>query len=91
MTRAAVRPVLLRWARERAGIDDPGDLEGAIVDVLAHPGPALLDVVVNRQELAMPPKLQAEQVKGFSLYALQAVMSGRGDSILDLAKTNLIR
>ncbi|GAB6841321.1 pyruvate dehydrogenase (quinone) [Methylorubrum rhodinum] len=72
-------------------VEDPGDLEGAIVDVLAHPGPALLDVVVNRQELAMPPKLQAEQVKGFSLYALQAVMSGRGDSILDLAKTNLIR
>jgi hypothetical protein len=49
-----------------------------------------LDVVTNRQELAMPPKLQAEQVKGFSLYALQAVMNGRGDAILDLAKTNLL-
>ena len=72
-------------------VEDPGDLEGAIRDVLAHPGPALLDVVTNRQELAMPPKLQAEQVKGFSLYALQAVMNGRGDAILDLAKTNLLR
>ena len=72
-------------------VEDPGDLEGAIRDVLAHPGPALLDVVTNRQELAMPPKLQAEQVKGFSLYALRAVMSGRGDAVLDLAKTNLIR
>ncbi|MFG5119501.1 ubiquinone-dependent pyruvate dehydrogenase [Methylorubrum sp. POS3] len=72
-------------------VEDPGDLEGAIRDVLAHPGPALLDVVTNRQELAMPPKLQAEQVKGFSLYALQAVMNGRGDAILDLAKSNLIR
>ena len=72
-------------------VEDPGDLEGAIRDVLAHPGPALLDVVTNRQELAMPPKLQAEQVKGFSLYALQAVMNGRGDGILDLARTNLLR
>ncbi|HJE23121.1 MAG TPA: ubiquinone-dependent pyruvate dehydrogenase [Methylorubrum populi] len=72
-------------------VEDPGDLNGAITDVLAHPGPALLDVVTNRQELAMPPKLQAEQVKGFSLYALQAVMNGRGDAILDLAKTNLLR
>jgi len=72
-------------------VEDPGDLEGAIQDVLSHPGPALLDVVTNRQELAMPPKLQAEQVKGFSLYALQAVMNGRGDAILDLAKTNLLR
>ena len=44
-----------------------------------------------RKELSMPPKLQAEQVKGFSLYVMRAVMSGRGDSVLDLAKTNLIR
>lgn len=28
MTRAAVHPLLLRWARERAGIDDPSDLQG---------------------------------------------------------------
>ncbi len=39
----------------------------------------------------MPPKLQAEQVKGFSLYALQAVMNGGANAILDLAKSNLIR
>ena len=32
-----------------------------------------------------------EQVKGFSLYALKAVMSGRGDSIIDLALSNLSR
>ena len=30
-------------------------------------------------------------MKGFSLYVMRAVMSGRGDSVLDLAKTNLIR
>lgn len=39
----------------------------------------------------MPPKISAEQVKGFSLYALKAVMSGRGDSIVDLAVSNLSR
>jgi pyruvate dehydrogenase (quinone) len=31
-----------------------------------------------------------EQIKGFSLWVLRAVMSGRGDSVLDLAKTNLL-
>jgi pyruvate dehydrogenase (quinone) len=72
-------------------VEDPGELEAAIAEVLAHDGPALLDVVTNRQELAMPPKIQAEQVKGFSLYLLKAVMSGRGDEVLDLAKSNLIR
>ena len=72
-------------------VEDPGDLEEAAERAFAHKGPAVLDVVTNRQELSMPPKLQAEQVKGFSLYVMRAVMSGRGDSVLDLAKTNLIR
>jgi len=53
--------------------------------------PFLLDVVVNRQELAMPPAIALEQAKGFTLYMLKAVMSGRGDEILDMAKSNLWR
>ncbi len=72
-------------------VEDPGELEGAVREVLAHDGPALLDVVTNRQELSMPPKVEAAQLKGFSLYVLRAVMNGRGDAILDLAKSNLIR
>ena len=72
-------------------VEDPGDLAGAIEDILAHDGPAVLDVVTARNELSMPPKIEAEQMKGFSLYVMRAVMSGRGDEVLDLAKTNLIR
>jgi pyruvate dehydrogenase (quinone) len=71
-------------------VEDPGDLPGAIEDVLAHDGPALIDVVTAAQELSMPPTINAEQVKGFSLWALRAVMSGRGDEVVDLAKTNLL-
>jgi pyruvate dehydrogenase (quinone) len=41
-------------------------------------------------ELSMPPTITVEQVKGFSLWVLRAVMSGRGDEVLDLAKTNLL-
>jgi pyruvate dehydrogenase (quinone) len=72
-------------------VEDPGDLAEGVERVLSHKGPALLDCVTARNELSMPPKIQAEQVKGFSLYVLRAVMSGRGDSVIDLAKTNLIR
>ncbi|KQT87310.1 pyruvate dehydrogenase [Methylobacterium sp. Leaf469] len=72
-------------------VEDPAELEDAVREVLAHDGPALLDVVVARQELSMPPKIDGQQVKGFSLYVMRAVMSGRGDSVLDLAKTNLLR
>ena len=71
-------------------VEDPGDLPNAIRDVLAHDGPAVLDVVTATQELSMPPAITAEQVKGFSLWVLRAVMSGRGDEVLDLAKTNLL-
>jgi thiamine pyrophosphate-dependent acetolactate synthase large subunit-like protein len=72
-------------------VEDPRSLEGAIRDVLAHPGPAVLDAVTNRLELSMPPKVTGEQIRGFSLYILKAVMSGRGDEIVDLARTNVIR
>ncbi|MCA8831387.1 ubiquinone-dependent pyruvate dehydrogenase [Hymenobacter pini] len=72
-------------------VTDPADLPAAIAAMLAHPGPVVLDAVVKRTELSMPPTIQAAQVKGFSLYALKAIMSGRGDEVLELAKTNLLR
>jgi pyruvate dehydrogenase (quinone) len=72
-------------------VEDPGELRGAVANALAHPGPCLVDVVVNRQELAMPPTIELEQAKGFTLYMIKAVMSGRGDEVLELAKTNLWR
>ena len=31
----------------------------------SYPGPALIDVVVNRQELAMPPKIELGAANGF--------------------------
>jgi pyruvate dehydrogenase (quinone) len=58
---------------------------------LKHDGPALVEVLVSRQELSMPPTITLEQMKGFSLFALKAVLSGRGDEIVDLAKINLFR
>ncbi len=62
-----------------------------IEQALKHHGPALIEVLVDRQELSMPPTITAEQVKGFSLFTLKAVLSGRGDEIIDLAKINLFR
>ena len=53
--------------------------------------PAVIDVVVNRQELALPPMIKDAQAKGFSLYMMKAILSGRADEVLDLAKTNLWR
>ena len=69
-------------------VENSEDLPEAVREVLAHDGPALLDVVTERQELSMPPAIEAEQVKGFALYAIRTVMSGRGDELLDLARAN---
>jgi pyruvate dehydrogenase (quinone) len=70
-------------------VDDSQQLEAALKQALDHPGPAVVDVVVSKYELAMPPKIELAQAKGFSLFALRAVMSGRGDEVIELAKTNL--
>ena len=81
---------------EAAGIhglraETPDEVRPMIAEALRHDGPALVEVLVNRQELSMPPTITLEQMKGFSLFMLRAVLSGRGDEIVDLAKTNLFR
>ncbi len=72
-------------------VSDSDALEPALREAFAYDGPALVDVVTARQELSLPPKIQAEQAKGFSLYMLRAIMSGRGDEVVELATTNLLR
>ena len=71
--------------------ETPDQVRPAITRALKHDGPALVEVVVHRQELSMPPTITLEQMKGFSLFMLRAVLSGHGDEIIDLAEVNLLR
>ena len=70
-------------------VEDPNDIEEALRAALLHPGPALVCVKVARHELSLPPTIDFEQAKGFGIYLVKAMLSGKGDEILDLAKTNL--
>lgn len=72
-------------------VEQPSDLERALVDAFAHDGPALIDVVTARQELSIPPAITVEQAKGFSLYAIRTMLAGRADELLDLVTTNVAR
>jgi pyruvate dehydrogenase (quinone) len=63
----------------------------ALHAALVHDGPCVVDIKVNRLELSMPPTITAEQALGFSLYMIRAVFSGRGDEVIDLAKSNILR
>jgi pyruvate dehydrogenase (quinone) len=71
--------------------ETPDRVRPMIIQALEHDGPALVEVPVSRQELSMPPTITFEQAKGFGLFALKAVLSGRGDEVVDLAKVNLLR
>ncbi len=62
-----------------------------IEQALRHDGPALIEAIVSRQELSMPPSITVDQIKGFSLFMIKAVLDGRGNEIIDLAKINLRR
>ena len=82
---AVARAVGLHGVR----VEQPADLEDGLRAALAHDGPALVDVVTARQELSMPPSITARQAKGFALWASRSVLSGSGDQVVELARTNL--
>jgi pyruvate dehydrogenase (quinone) len=81
---------------EAAGIrgirlEDPGEVERGIATAFAHNGPVLIDAVVTRMALPIPPAITTEMAKGFTLYMLKTVFNGRGDELIELARTNLWR
>ncbi|MCM1011214.1 MULTISPECIES: ubiquinone-dependent pyruvate dehydrogenase [unclassified Brevibacterium] len=70
-------------------VEKSKDLPSVVTEFLNHDGAAVLDVTTERQELSMPPSITAEQAKGFALYAIRTVLSGKGDELIDLARTNV--
>jgi pyruvate dehydrogenase (quinone) len=70
-------------------LEDPAEVESGIADALAHEGPVLVDAVVSRLVLPIPPSITMDMAKGFSLFMLKAIMGGRADELIDLARSNL--
>ena len=70
-------------------VENAADVRSGIRELLAHDGPALLDVVTDANALSMPPNITAAQVKGFALAVSRTVLSGGVGKMLQLAKSNL--
>jgi pyruvate dehydrogenase (quinone) len=70
-------------------LEDPAEVEKGIADALAHDGPVLVDAVVSKTVLPIPPAITTEMAKGFTLYMVKAVFNGRADDLVDLARSNL--
>ena len=72
-------------------VDRPAQLGDALKKAFAHDGPALVEVLVKRQEISVPPSVTIAQAKGFSLYMMRAVLNGRADEVLDLMNVNTVK
>lgn len=83
---ARVAEAMGLWGRR---VEKAESLETAVRDWLATPGPALLDVVTDRFELVMPPKVEAGQVAGMALYSAKAVLNGRGKDVMGMIRNIL--
>jgi pyruvate dehydrogenase (quinone) len=85
---AKVAEAIGLWGRR---VEQAEDLEDAVWQWLAYPGPALLDAVTSRSELVMPPKIAPSMVFGTALYSVKAVLSGRGKDVVELVEDNFLR
>ena len=70
-------------------IEQPKDVRAGLREALAHPGPALVDLVTDPNVLSMPPHVSAAQVRGFALAATKVVLSGGVGRMLEMARSNL--
>jgi pyruvate dehydrogenase (quinone) len=70
-------------------IEHSSELEDGLREGLGHDGASIIEVMAERQELSVPPGITATQAKGFALWATRSVLPGRGDEVLELARTNL--
>ena len=70
-------------------LEDPAKVDEGVAAALAHDGPVLIDAVVSRMVLPIPPAITAEMAKGFTLYMVKAVFDGRVSDLVDLARSNL--
>jgi pyruvate dehydrogenase (quinone) len=71
-------------------VENSEDVPAAIKKALAHDGPVLIDVLTNPTELAMPPKINFEEAKGFGIYMIRQTLLGDGAEVWDTLKTNFL-
>lgn len=70
------------------GIDDPDDVKSGLEKAFKHQGPVLVSIQTDSNALAMPPKLEFDQMKGFALYMGRMMLSGRMDEVFKVVLSN---
>lgn len=67
---------------------DPEDVKQALKEAFMYKGPALVNIMTDPNALAMPPKVEFEQVKGMALSMTKMMLNGHMDEVMDTLKSN---
>ena len=70
------------------GIDKPEDVKSGLEKAFLHEGPVLVSIQTDPNALAMPPKLEFDQMKGVALYMGKMMLSGRMDEVFKIITSN---
>jgi len=70
-------------------VEKPTEIRDALQEAFAHPGPALVEVITDPFALSVPPRVTADQVRGFALAIGRTVLNGGVGQMVEMARTNL--
>jgi len=69
-------------------ITDPYEVKSKLEKAFMHEGPILITIQTDPNALAMPPKLEFDQIKGMALYMGRMMLSGRMDEAFNIISSN---
>jgi pyruvate dehydrogenase (quinone) len=69
-------------------INDPADVRDGLEKAFLHEGPVLVTIQTDPNALAMPPKIEFSQMKGYAKYMGKMMLSGRMDEMFNMISSN---
>jgi pyruvate dehydrogenase (quinone) len=69
-------------------INDPAEVKSEIEKAFSLEGPVLVNILTDPYALAMPPKMEFDQMKGYSLFMGKMMLSGHMDEVFKIISSN---
>jgi pyruvate dehydrogenase (quinone) len=69
-------------------VTEPDQVKSALTEAFQHDGPVLINVFTDPEALAMPPKIEFEQMKGYAVTMGKMILGGKMDEVLATVKSN---
>lgn len=69
-------------------VNEPAAVKAALMEAFEHPGPVLVNIMTDPEALAMPPKIELDQIKGYAVTMSKMILGGKMDEVLETVKSN---